>query len=181
MNKETSTSSTQQAPQSAADLGIYTSLLDSAVESKFQTLLANHRTEIESHTIESEEKINDKILELKADIQSELSSARNNVLASIGIFAALFAFISVNINIFSNIKSIYPAISIVCSMWVCLVGLIYTMSLFMRNERKSLKWSALLIVPLIAIIIMSVGFIFEKYSVTPANDSNKYSEQRPTN
>lgn len=143
MRIETGTSSTQQAPQSAADLGIYTSLLDSAVDNKFQALLATHKADFERHVTDSVERIDEKVSTLKKDVEKELTNARNNVIASIGIFAALFAFISVNINIFSRIDSIYPAIAVICSMWVCLVGLIYTMSLFMRNERQSLKWGRL--------------------------------------
>lgn len=164
MRNDTGTSSTQQPPQSAADLGIYTSLLESAVENKFQALLAIHKSDFEKHATDSAEHIDDKVSTLKKDVEKELTSARNNVIASIGIFAALFAFISVNINIFSRIDSVYPAIAVICSMWVCLVGLIYTMSLFMRNERQSLKWGALIVVPLVAIAIMCAGFLLESKS-----------------
>lgn len=75
-----------------------------------------------------EERLNVKFNKLiettKKDLKNEIEDKRIDIIQALGIFVALFTFVSINIQIFSNITSLNNALIFVILMFLCLGGFV---------------------------------------------------------
>jgi hypothetical protein len=67
--------------------------------------------------------------------EAAYNKALPKLIEALGIFVALFTFVSINIQIFSRITSINNAFIFVVLMFLCLSGFVYILHLFLTDQK----------------------------------------------
>jgi hypothetical protein len=67
--------------------------------------------------------------------KQDIKNIQIPIIEALGIFVALFTFVSVNIQIFSRITSINNAFIFVVLMFLCLCGFVYILHLFLTDQK----------------------------------------------
>jgi len=112
-------------------------------------------------------------------MKEEIASAQTKIIETVGIFVALFTFISVNVQIFRNVTSLFSAamFSIILAALIGIMILVFL--LVLSPYKKEQKWKkifcGLLMIFIIFIIIGLIGICFSDFKLnqdTFTNNSN---------
>ena len=113
---------------------------------------------------QSSKKIEDKLngeLKIQAEklerrFKRNIEQSRLNIIEVLGIFVALFTFISVNINIFTKVEYLSAAIWFMFIMLVCLVVFVFLLHIVLHRDEKNTRiWVGIFI----TLCILIAGFI----------------------
>jgi len=112
-------------------------------------------------------------------MKEEIASAQTKIIETVGIFVALFTFISVNVQIFRNVTSLFSAamFSIILAALIGIMILVFL--LVLSPYKKEQKWKkifcGLLMIFIFFIIVGLVGIFFSEFKLnqdTFTNNSN---------
>lgn len=102
------------------------------IDSKIEQL----KPEIDSKIAELVADAKEKVVNEIADSKAELQHVKNSVLGAVAVFAALFTFVSVNVNVFTKSNAL-ESLALMVVMWICLMGFTYTFFLFLWDKWRS--------------------------------------------
>ena len=137
-------------------------------------------------TRKDQEKMRKDFALAQTKMKEEIASAQTKIIETVGIFVALFTFISVNVQIFRNVTSLFSAamFSIILAALIGIMILVFL--LVLSPYKKEQKWKkifcGLLMIFIFFIIIGLIGICFSDFKLnqdTFTNNSNndKMSEE----
>ncbi|WP_323918753.1 hypothetical protein [Aeromonas veronii] len=108
------------------------------------------------------------ILEIKGKLDSEIKDTRGSILSSLALFVGFFSFISVNVGIYSKAESVFDALLVLITCFICILIFVVVSIFAIHNERNFSNsfisialWSIILLSCFISILCL--GFI-DKHS-----------------
>lgn len=103
---------------------------------------------------QNEIEIKQKILDHQIE---EIKDSRIRYIEVLGVFVALFTFVSININIFRDITQFKQSLLVMILIFLCLCGFVYVLHVIVvENKEKKPKMYALLLVALIILLFVSI-------------------------
>lgn len=140
-------------------------LYQQILEAIDQDILPSMIKKIENYTnskwkqnsIKIEDKLNREVKihaeKLEQRFKRNIEQSKLNIIEGLGIFAALFTFISVNINIFTKVEYLSAAIWFMFIMLVCLVVFVFLLHIVLyKNEKNGKIWIGIFTLFLILIL-----------------------------
>jgi Flp pilus assembly protein TadB len=130
-------------------------------------------------TRKDQEKMRKDFALAQTKMKEEIASAQTKIIETVGIFVALFTFISVNVQIFRNVTSLFSAamFSIILAALIGIMILVFL--LVLSPYKKEQKWKkifcGLLMIFIFFIIVGLVGIFFSEFKLnqdTFTNNSN---------
>lgn len=135
--------------------------IQKAVEDGNKKIIELNKTSFEIRTYfeEKNKQLEDKLKRLE-------ESAENNkmrLIEALGIFVALFTFISVNVQIFNKLTSVRPAIGFMLAMGGITIVILLVIEVIIRTHTdKRVPYWHLIILFLIALIQIIIGIVFTR-------------------
>lgn len=107
------------------------------------------------------EKVAFDVAEKKVDDEVEKRQARYTEI--LGVFVALFTFVSINFQIFSQIDTLNYAIVLILLLFLCLTGFIALAHFILTDiglKKKSHVWIVITVIPIITLVLLVIFLKF---------------------
>ncbi|MDO8610182.1 MAG: hypothetical protein Q7R95_06530 [bacterium] len=98
------------------------------------------------------------------ELQKEIRGKEIKIIEIIGVFITLFTFISVNVNIFTNVRDIYTAVWFMLIMTVCSLIILSFLFLVINTENDFKKWIFLFLCLILLIVIIFLPIFNIKFT-----------------
>ena len=160
---------------------------DAAMQAQFKNQLTEFTTSYQEYFDESKRDVESKfaawdirVNESLENFKTETAAVKNSVLGAIAIFAALFTFVSLNVNIFTKSSTMENA-WLMFIMWMALVGFIYVFFINLNSSVKEQSIENNMPVIVIGVVIFASMVFLGNVSERSKNDNNAACIQLESN
>ncbi|HDX8597933.1 TPA: hypothetical protein RQN60_004317, partial [Aeromonas dhakensis] len=115
--------------------------------------------------------------EILSNVKKETDNVKSSILSSISLFVGFFAFLSVNVTVYSKVDTVYQAFILLFSSLLCILFFVYGTIFVVKHENiLSGLNKAIIICVLVVSLIFSICNLF--YSSFIRNEAQKlYSDK----
>ncbi len=125
------------------------------------------------------DKLDGKRDEIIASVKKQTDETKSSILSSIALFVGFFAFLSINITVYSKAESVYQALLVLFSSLLCILFFVYGTIFIVKHEKilHGLNKTMIISTLIISLILSICNFIYSVYirnEVKTLNSSQEY-------